>query len=319
MTTSFRTFLKRGLYTCFSLSQHLGFDILPRHFYSEIPDLRVLRKTTSWRKEYPMDGVNGGGPAGQLAWLKEVLRPDLVKKALDEKVYEAACREQGEPGFGEMDAQVLYCFIHHFQPRRIIQVGCGVTTAVCLKAASDAGYRPALACIEPYPSEYLRRLAHTGQITLRAEKMQDVDRAIVEELEEGDLFFVDSSHTLGPAGEASRLVLEFLPRLRPGVRIHFHDIHFPYDYGPLIFEGNEGSFFFHHETILLLAFLTMNHDFSILASLYQLHIQRTEDLQKLLPHYQPARHQDGVAVLPGHIPGSIYLKRIHRSTNPGTI
>jgi hypothetical protein len=260
-----------------------------------------------------MSGVNGGGAPGQLAWLQEVLRPDLVKKTLAGNVYAAACREQGEPGFGEIDAQALYCFVHHFRPRRIIQAGCGVSTALCLTAASDAGYRPSLVCIEPYPSAYLRRLADAGQITLRAEKIQDMGREIVDDLEEGDLFFVDSTHTLGPAGEVSRIVLEFLPRLRQGVMIHFHDISLPYDYSPFIFAPHEGSLFFPHETILLLAFLTMNPDFSILASLHLMHHKQSEGLQKLLPNYKPARHEDGLIVSPGHVPGSIYFKRIHRS------
>jgi hypothetical protein len=313
MTTSIRNLLKRGLAAGFSISQHFGFDVLPRHFYSEIPDFRVLRKTTSWRKEYPMTGVNGADTRGQLAWLKEVLRPELVRKAEEGKVYEKACREQGEPGYGDLDAEGLYCFIRHFQPRRIIQAGCGVTTHICLKAASDAGYRPIVVCVEPFPSAYLRRLADPGQITLRAAKIQDVEREIVDDLEAGDLFFVDSSHTLGPAGEASRIVLEFLPRLRPGVMIHLHDITFPYDYSPKIFEGLEWSMFFHHESILLLAFLTMNPDFAILASLYMLHHKQSEGLRQLLPNYKPAVQQDGLALSQGHGPTSIYLKRVRQS------
>jgi len=61
----------------------------------------------------------------------------------------------------------------------------------------------------------------------------------------GDLFFVDSTHTLGPAGEATRIILEFLPRLRKDVLIHFHDIVFPYDYTPDILDG---AMFFPHES-----------------------------------------------------------------------
>jgi hypothetical protein len=310
MMTSFRNALKRGLATLFSLSQHVGFDVLPRHFYSEIPDMRILKKTTSWRKEYPMTGVLGADTAGQLAWLRDVMKPQLVKQALDEKVYETACREQGEPGYGEIDAEVLYCFIRQFKPRRIIQVGCGVTTNICLKAAADAHYQPSILCVEPFPSAYLTRLAETGKIKLRREKIQDVERSIVDELEAGDLFFVDSSHTLGPAGEVSRIILEFLPRLRPGVMIHFHDITFPYDYSAKIFEGMEWSLFFHHESILLLAFLTMNSGFSILGSLYMVHLKQTDGLRQIYPPYQPAVQQDGVALTPGNGPSSIYLKRV---------
>ena len=40
---SLRVLYKRVLRKVFEAGQHLGFDILPRHFYSEIPDIRVLR------------------------------------------------------------------------------------------------------------------------------------------------------------------------------------------------------------------------------------------------------------------------------------
>src|SRR5215211_7782825 len=49
-------------------------------------------------------------------------------------------------------------------------------------------------------------------------------------LEPGDLLFVDSTHTVRPNSEVNLIVLEVLPRLPPGVFVHFHDIYFPYDY-----------------------------------------------------------------------------------------
>ena len=64
------------------------------------------------------------------------------------------------------DAEFLYGFIRTIQPRRIIQVGCGVSTAVMLIAAADAGYSPEIVCVEPFPTAFLERSASEGRIEL---------------------------------------------------------------------------------------------------------------------------------------------------------
>ena len=46
-----------------------------------------------------------------------------------------------------------------------------------------------------------------------------------------------------------------LPRLAAGVRVHFHDIWFPYDYSGGILDS---ELFFWHETALLHAYLAGN-------------------------------------------------------------
>ena len=115
------------------------------------------------------------------------------------------------------------------RPKQIFQIGCGVSTAVCLLAAEYAGYTPEVICVEPYPTNYLVQEANQGRITLIRQKAQLLDLKVVETLNNNILFFVDSTHTLGPTGEVSRIILEMLPRLKAGALVHFHDIKFPYD------------------------------------------------------------------------------------------
>lgn len=62
------------------------------------------------------------------------------------------------------------------------------------------------------------------------EKAQEIDLSIVENLGSSLLLFVDSTHTLGPVGEVTRIVLEMLPHLNSGAVAHFHDINYPYGY-----------------------------------------------------------------------------------------
>ncbi len=45
-----------------------------------------------------------------------------------------------------------------------------------------------------------------------------------------DILFIDCSHTTTPSGGASFLFLEVIPRLRPGVLVHVHDMFLPLEY-----------------------------------------------------------------------------------------
>jgi hypothetical protein len=300
-----KNLLKSRLHSVFAVGQRCGVDLLPRHFYSEVPNLQALRRTAAWRQPYSMTGVAGADLSSQTEWLKTFLLPEILVSMAEGQVHKNACEQNGEPGFGVIEADVLYAFVRHYKPLRIVQIGCGVSTAVCRMAAAAAGYRPAITCIEPYPNMFLRQLADVGEIVLCAEKVEQCDPAFIEQLSAGDLFFVDSTHTLGPAGEVTRIILEFLPRLPEGVIIHFHDILFPYDYTPDVLNG---ALFFPHESPLLHAFLALNPEFRILASLSMLH-HGTESLRAILPHYAPAKHADGIRISSGHFPSSLYACR----------
>ncbi|MEX2166033.1 MAG: class I SAM-dependent methyltransferase [Methyloceanibacter sp.] len=296
--------LKRLFRRTFTLGQRFGVDILPRHFYSEIPDVGKLRKTRSWRTPYPMACVQGSDCDGQLEFARKILSepdPGLAD------AFARACRENGSGGFGPMEAEFLYGYIATCRPSGIVQIGAGVSTSVILQAAERTDYRPSLCCIDPYPTAFLERLAQEGKIELIARPAEEVGADIVSRLGSGDLLFVDSTHSLGPAGEVTRIVVEWLPKLSPGVHVHFHDITFPYDYDPNILEE---SLFFPHETALLLAFLCMNPKFRILCSLAMLHHERQMELMKILPRYRPMKNDDGIVEKPGHYPSSIFLERI---------
>ncbi len=60
--------------------------------------------------------------------------------------------------------------------------------------------------------------------------LQDVDLDLFTTLAEGDVLFIDSYHVLRIDSDVRFLFLEVLPRLQPGVLVHFHDIFLPFDY-----------------------------------------------------------------------------------------
>ena len=299
--------LKTALVKFFHFMQRLGVDVLPRNFYSEIPDIHKLKNTEHWRKPFSMIGIDGAGIEQQFKFIAETVPNDLSRALPTLNVHNDACLRNGEPGYGRVEADFLYAFVLKYRPSKIMQIGCGVSTAICLAAAKAANYKPEIICIEPYPTTFLLQAAAASEIKLIEKPVELIEYDVLNELTDGDLFFVDSTHTLGPGGEVSRIILEMLPRLSKGVYVHFHDIAFPYDYQGDILQS---ALFFWHETSLLHAFLVGNSRVSLLASLSMLHYSNQAELQKYLPNYQPRISQQGITTSEGDYPSSIFLKLV---------
>jgi Methyltransferase domain len=301
-----KEYAKQSLHSLFALGQHLGVDILPRHFYSEIPDFRELRKSETWKAPRSMYGVLGVDVDQQLSFVQDCVTDQMRDILLEKDIYESACLDNEARGFGPIEAEFLFCFIVRHRPQRIIQVGAGVSTAVLLHAARTLDYQPAITCIDPYPTHYLERSSEKGQINLISKRAQDVDLQLFLDIGAGDLLFVDSTHTVKPGSEVNLLTLEVLPRLQFGSHVHFHDIYFPYDYPNSLMTTT----FFPNESVFLHAFLVGNARYSVTASLSMLHHAKPRDLQVLLPHYKPETMDHGLQTRPGsgHFPSSLYLK-----------
>lgn len=283
----------------------MGLDILPRHFYSEIPDIASLKEKEKWRSEYSMECVRGSSISRQVEFVKECCPPKVVKEVKSRDIHGDASKRNGREGFGPVEADFLFAFVTTQKPSQILQIGCGVSTAVCLQAAEYANYNPEIICVDPYPNDFLLRASGRGSIDLIQKGAEKVKPESIAGLESDLLFFVDSTHALGPAGEVTRIILEMLPKLKGGAYAHFHDINFPYDYGRNMLNS---SLFFGHEGALLLAFLAHNKRFRILVSQSMLHYSRPDELGEYLPGYSPAPNTDGLSAGEGDFPSSIYLE-----------
>lgn len=304
MKRQIKAALKNQLAHRFHIGQWFGLDILPRHFYSEIPLISKLRTTDHWRQPLSMYGIQGWSADEQLRFVESAMNEETRSALASRDVFAEACAANNASGFGQIEAEFLYAFVRQHRPQRIVQIGCGISTLVCLAAASDAGYTAQITCIDPYPTGFLLDVERERRINLIKAPVEKLKLDFFSDLSTGDVFFVDSTHTLGPAGEVTRIVLEMLPRLSPGVLVHFHDIWFPYDFDPLVMD----RVFFWHETPLLQAFLCGNERFRVRASLSLLHHERQSALRRLFPRYEPMQIDRGVRVQHGHYPSSIYLE-----------
>ena len=201
--------------------------------------------------------------------------------------------------FRSIDAEVLYCMIRHYRPHRIIEVGSGFSTYVSAAAVRQngaEGYPATLVAIEPYPNDVLRR-GFPGLHQLLQQPVQSVDYEAFTSLTENDILFIDSSHVLRIDSDVRFLVLEVLPRLQPGVLVHFHDIFLPCDY-PRAWVMNEYRFW--NEQYVLQAFLAFNRGFEVVWLGSYMHLHHSEKLREVFGSYDPATIW----------PGSLWMRRL---------
>ncbi|MDP1967456.1 MAG: class I SAM-dependent methyltransferase [Reyranella sp.] len=307
-TRKVKTLIKRWWQRAFRVLQRFGVNVVPEHFYSAIPNIADLERRTDWRRPRSMYGIVANDPARQIALLDAMLSPQFDVLRSRSVLDDAIVGGGADGGYGEIEADVLFAFVATNRPKRIVQVGCGVSTAIMLQAAKHANYRPEIVCVDPFPSGYLIDADKNNLIRLVDKPAQLVELSILTDLEAGDLLFIDSTHAVKPGSEVNYLVHEVMPRLAPGVWVHFHDIYFPYDYGR---HTPSDDLFFAQETALLYAFLTGNRGYRVEISLSLVHYACPDELRRLIPKYKPDRQIDGLSTgAGGHFPSSIWLRTV---------
>lgn len=111
---------KKILRFIFEKFQILGIDLLPRHSYSEIPDILKLRKDSFWKYPRTMFGINGIEIKEQLKFLEKCCGQNLIERQREKDIYIKARQMNGEAGFGEIESDFLFCFISKIRPTKII-------------------------------------------------------------------------------------------------------------------------------------------------------------------------------------------------------
>lgn len=156
------------------------------------------------------------------------------------------------------DAGLYQAMIRHFRPGRVVEVGSGWSTA----ALFDAGAAPHVTLIDP-DFRRVRELLSADDLTrceLVEGRLQDVPLSTFQQLEAGDVLFVDSTHVAKLGSDVNRIVFQILPEIASGVIVHFHDVFFPFEYPEEWVREGWGW----NEAYLLRAFLEYNDSFEIL-------------------------------------------------------
>lgn len=161
--------------------------------------------------------------------------------------------------FPVLDAWILEAMLRHIQPNKVVEVGSGFSSLVTAQVNREFfDGKIKFTCIEPYPPDSIRDLE--GINDLRIEMVQDTPLEYFQELESGDVLFIDSSHTVKTGGDVTFLLNQVVPRLQPGVVVHIHDIFLPGEYPKQwVFQGRGWN-----EQYLVEAFLNFNSEFEVL-------------------------------------------------------
>lgn len=234
------------------------------HFYSPVFSIEEVksRQDEIW-KNVATDGINGID-----------LRTDEQKKLAVQfsRFYselpfkhekQNALRYQFNNGYySYTDGIVLYSVIRHFEPKRIIEVGSGFSSAVMLDTNElFFDNKINLTFIDPYPERLLEVMTEEDRkhTTLIESDVQKISLDIFKKLEAGDVLFIDSTHVSKTGSDVNYILFEILPVLKSGVLIHFHDIFYPFEYPKeWVFSGINWN-----ENYILKAFLMYNNDFEI--------------------------------------------------------
>lgn len=201
--------------------------------------------------------------------------------------------------FGYGCAAALHCFIRYFKPGRIVEIGSGfsslvISSAIGVNAKANSEY----IIIDPYPQPIMNSLPRVTSFVKQRVELLDAD--FFERLGKNDILFVDSSHIVRMGSDVNYLVLEVLPRLAPGVIVHFHDIPMPWEYSRVYFTNPTFRRFW-TESYLLQAFLCFNSQFEVLLAMRYLMTKHKEKFCSAFNHYSPERHHA--------ISGSFWMRR----------
>ena len=277
----------------FLLCQKCGFHVTQNHYYQPVPDTAKLLDDL-WLQHSELAGLD-------MNELRQMELLSLFQSRFRNEYELLPRRSTGKPhefylengAFVNVDAEILYCMIRHFKPRRIYEIGSGMSTLLSAQAVlrneQDACLPCDLVAIEPYPNDMLQR-GFPGLSRLVQSPVENVPLSEFNNLSENDILFIDSSHVLRIGNDVQYEYLELLPRLNRGVVIHVHDIFMPAEYPK---EWVIRRRLFWTEQYLLQAFLSFNNSFEVLWAGAYMHLKNPEKLEAAFSSYDRNRTRPG--------------------------
>lgn len=256
-------------------AERAGIQFVVRSFYSPIPQLRQLPADV-WTRRSELAGIELDLDR-QTALVERELAPYLGELDAPETEERPGELFLANGSYEWVDAEILYAMVRHLRPARILELGSGYSTLIMARAAeanARDGDETVLEAYDPFPA--VARAGLPGLARLHPASAQQVPPSTFESLGDGDLLVVDTTHSVKLGSDVNRIVLDVLPRLRPGVVVHFHDVFLPYEY-PRHF--SEGLGLYWSEQYLLQAFLALNDEFEVLLALHALARERPQVLE----------------------------------------
>lgn len=156
--------------------------------------------------------------------------------------------------YSPFDALALYSVIRDLKPRRYIEIGSGITTCWAKLAAAKNETATEITSIDPQPRTAVNDICDK----VVRDGLETVDVSLFDTLEAGDILFFDGSHRTFMNSDVTVFFIDVLPRIKPGVIVHVHDIAIPYDY-PEMF----ANWYWNEQYMLAVYLMSMDHKVEI--------------------------------------------------------
>ena len=256
-------------------AERVGLQVVLKTYYSPIPDLATLPEGI-WEEPDPLRGIEFDldAQARNLCDRLSGFIEEFTPSGWREHRYEVR-----NPSYPLPDARLLYAMVRYLQPARTVELGSGQTTRVIAQACranAVEGKQCEFHAFDPFPTGVDATLP--GLTALEPTPAQQVPERVFTGLCDGDILFVDTTHTVKIGSDVNHVILRILPLLAPGVVVHFHDIALPYEYSKYLLT-DYGLYW--SEQYLLQAFLSMNPSFEVLYATDALCRDRREHMGRL--------------------------------------
>ena len=203
-------------------------NIIPANFYSNIPLVQDIENSFEYQDsnlEVYNSKIFNRETIGNFIE-KICVYADEFSPPLESDPENATRFFWKNPAFSFSDAMSYYCVIRHLKPDSILEIGSGYSTIVADQALKKNG-QGKLILIEPYPKDFLIQLDSVDKIIKSF--VQDIPvRDLVALIENCQIWFIDSTHTVKVGSDCLYLYLKVMPEICQDILVHSHDIYLPF-------------------------------------------------------------------------------------------
>ena len=128
--------------------------------------------------------------------------------------------------FSCLDGASLVSFMLTRSPKCYLEIGSGHSTLFARHAITWGKLSTTVVSVDPQPRAEIDALCDK---TIR-QPLEQVPLDTFDHLGAGDILFFDGTHRVFTNSDTTTFFLDVIPRLRPGILVHIHDIFLPWDY-----------------------------------------------------------------------------------------
>lgn len=210
--------------------QEQGVNVIPANFYSSIPSISEILASFEYQDSSPPYLDCGIFNQEQLREELSALIPFSADFDPPEEGDEETCRSYfwRNSQFSYSDGMSYYAYVRRIKPNTVVEIGSGFSSLAAVEALKRNG-SGSLKCIEPYPRPFISALNEDGALELLSIQAQDITAdALNLMLSDGDVLFIDSTHTVKTGSDCLHIYLRLLPKIEKKIFVHVHDVFLPF-------------------------------------------------------------------------------------------